>query len=204
MRSFRKLSAAAVCLSLAASALAAKKEDAKPKEPDAKKEAGKKKAKDKDADKKKKSGKDAPEPAGTGEPGKISLPILKDHPAKGLKIPYYNDAGKLQMTFNIGTGSRIDDDHVQMDELFVETYDDDGSPGMMIQLPTSVLDVNTRILSTEKHVTIRRSDFELTGERMEFNTQTKQGKLAGNVRMLIYNLDDETPAPPTGETSRAQ
>jgi hypothetical protein len=35
---------------------------------------------------------------------------------------------------------------------------------------------------------------------MEFNTQTRQGKLGGNVRMVIYNLDDENPAPTEPKT----
>jgi hypothetical protein len=205
MRSF-KLIAPILCLALVASALGAKKEDGQPKEGEAKKE----EAKPKSGDGKKESGKkkDRKKPADSGSPeerGKINLPVPVGHDAKGLKIPYYDEAGKLQMTFNIGVASRIDESRVQMSELFLETYEDDGAPGMMIQLPTSVLDVNTRILTTEKSVTIRRSDFELTSERMEFNTQTRQGKLAGNVRMLIYNLDDEITEPsPEQRTSRAQ
>jgi lipopolysaccharide export system protein LptC len=46
------------------------------------------------------------------------------------------------------------------------------------------------VISAQTHVTINRADFELTGEAIEFNTQTKQGKLAGGVRMLIYDLEE--------------
>lgn len=208
MRSFRNLLICVACIALAASAAGAKKEDAKPKDADARKEEARSKGDaKKEGAKKKKERKDDKKSADPGAPeerGKISLPILVGHEAKGLKFPYYNETGKLQMTFIIGVASRVDDDHVQMNELFLETYEDDGAPSMMIQLPTSVLDVNTRILSTDKSVIIRRSDFELTGQTMEFNTETRQGKLAGNVRMLIYNLDDETSAPSTEQTSRAQ
>ena len=124
---------------------------------------------------------------------KMALPIPKGHDAKGLKIPYFDEVtGKLQMTFTIGVANRLDEDHVRMSALQVETFNADGEREMLIDLPTSILDLNTRVISTQERVTIKRSDFEITGQSMEFNTETKQGKLAGNVRMLIYNLDEET------------
>ena len=62
---------------------------------------------------------------------------------------------------------------------------------MTIDLPKSVLDLNTRVITTDTNVTIKRSDFEITGRSMEFNTDTKRGRLAGDVRMLIYDLGEE-------------
>jgi hypothetical protein len=37
-------------------------------------------------------------------------------------------------------------------------------------------------------VKLKREDFEITGGRMTFNTDTKTSKFAGGVRMLVYNL----------------
>ena len=121
---------------------------------------------------------------------KMSLPIPKGHDSKGLKIPYYGAHRKLQMMFTIGVASRLDDDHVRMSDLQVETFDDAGAKEMLITLPTSVLDLNTRVLTGKSSVTIKRSDFEVTGDTMEFDTKTKNGRIEGRVRMLIYNLDE--------------
>jgi hypothetical protein len=104
------------------------------------------------------------------------------------------------MTFVIGVAKRIDADHIDMSDMQVETFDEQGQHEMYIDLPTSVLDLNTSVISTRKHVTIRREDFILTGETMEFNTKTKQGSLGGSVKMLIYNLDQTAPKPDS-ETS---
>ena len=46
----------------------------------------------------------------------------------------------------------------------------------------------TRELTSETHVTIKRADFQITGEKMTFNIETKVGKLAGGVRMVIHDL----------------
>lgn len=166
---------------MATSALGEKKKD-EPKEANA--EAGKKREK---GDDKKKKGDDN----GTS---KMSIPIAKGHDSKGLKIPYFDDEGKLQMSFTIGVANRVDDDHIKMNELQLETFDEAGEREMLIEMPTSILNLTTRVITTSERVTIKRSDFEITGQTMEFNTQTKQGHLGGKVRMLIYNLDNEMAA----------
>lgn len=203
MRYFRNLAAAVVCAGLGSLSLAAKSED-KPKPPATKADSTKKKEKGEDSGKAEK-GKSAKSGGKEGEKSvKMSLPIPKGHDSKGLKIPYFDEANeKLQMTFVIGLANRVDDDHVRMQQLQIETFDDSGNREMMIDVPNSMLDLNTRILTTKESVTIKRSDFEITGRTMEFNTQTKQGKLGGNVRMIIYNLDEETTPDSSGEPKTA-
>ncbi len=193
MRSFPKfpatlLVAAAVCGALAAGAFAEKKADENPKSKD-KKKTDAKAGKDKQGDK---SGKDG-QPK---EKGKMDIPVSKDHDAKGLKIPYFDSEGKKQMVFTIGVASRIDEEHIGMTETQVETFDENGDSDMTIDLPKSELNVNTNVISTKKHVVIKREDFEITGETMEFNMKTRQGTLGGGVKMLIYNIQQELAAVP--------
>ena len=95
----------------------------------------------------------------------------------------------MEMSFKMELAKRIDADHLQMGNLKIETFNALGEPEMFIDLPVSVFDLNTRIITSKDPVTIRRADFEITGETMEFNTQTRLGRFAGNIRMLIYNRD---------------
>jgi hypothetical protein len=187
MTSFVKLVAVfSVCL-LAVEAFAEKSADEKPKKKSDSKESTGKKTKEET----KKT-----QPAADEKPKVIDIPVPKDHDAKGLKIPYFDEEGKLQMRFNIGVAKRIDDTHIEMAELQVEMFDDQGQHEMSIDLPTSVLDLTTSVLTAQKQVTIKRDDFELTGNTMIFNTKTKVGGLGGKVRMLIYNLESETASEP--------
>lgn len=149
-------------------------------------------------EKKKESRKEKP-----AENGKaIDVPVAKGHKTLGLKIPYTDDEGKLQMRFHIGVTKRIDDTHIEMSDLQIETFDEDGLHEMTMDFPTSVLDLTTSILTAQQQVTIKREDFELTGNTMIFNTKTKQGGLGGKVRMLIYNLENEAPATPAAPQSK--
>jgi Lipopolysaccharide-assembly, LptC-related len=123
---------------------------------------------------------------------KLSVPVPPGHDAKGLVIPYRDSEGNLQMRFTMEIGKRTDADHMDMTRLLIETFDDEGREEMTIDLPQSVLDLNTKVITTENGVLIKRSDFELTGKTMVFNTETKAGRVGGKVRMLIYNLENET------------
>ena len=193
MRSFPKSLTGSVVGVIAISALAAgafaqKKDDARLKAKD-KKEAAKPDAPKPEKDK---GGKDDK----AKETGKMDIPVSKDHDAKGLKIPYFDGDGKKQMIFTIGVASRLDDEHIGMTETEVETFDENGDHEMTIGLPKSELNVNTSVITTKKHVEIKREDFSITGETMEFNMKTKKGTLGGGVKMLIYNLDNEVSAKP--------
>ena len=188
MRSFRKYVALVLCLGLSVSAVNAQEKEKKSKGEKSAKKADKEKSR---KGKSKEKDNDKEDDSKDGD-GRMSLPLQKGHDSFGLKIPYENADGVLQMMFKVGRASRIDENHVQMMELEVETFDDKGVSEMVIDLPVSILDLNTRVLTTDSQVTIRRSDFEITGRSMEFDTKTKHGRLAGNVRMLIYEQPEPT------------
>ena len=119
-----------------------------------------------------------------GESGKnaanLNIPIPLGHAAKGVKLPYYDAEGKLQMDFSIDSAYRVDEIHLQMKLVKMQTYDEDGKLEMTIDMPSSVLDLSTRIVTSDKPVTIRRTDFEITGDTMQFDTQTHSGKIVGS------------------------
>jgi len=120
---------------------------------------------------------------------RLDIPIPVKHTAKGVKLPYYSE-GKLQMDFSIESAYRVDADHLQMKLVKMQTYDDTGKLEMTIDMPSSVLDLTTRIVTSKEPVRIRRTDFEITGETMQFDTQTRSGKIVGKVKMLIFNTKD--------------
>jgi hypothetical protein len=208
--------AAFVC----AAASTPKKEDTKKDDPSKKEKADfLKKQDEKKSQGKKQQGK-APEtkpstpaaPAGEKKPGeepppavanatplpKLSVPLPVGQDSIDVTIPYKdNGTGKKTMNFKIGVGTRVDEDHLKMKNLEIETYDEAGASEMTISLPGSVLDLNTRIISGAESVTIKRADFQLTGKTMTFNTETRQGWVKGDVKMIIYDLTEETGTEPS-------
>jgi len=139
-----------------------------------------------------------PTPTPTPSPdGKkaFDVPIPINHDAKGVRIPIYTPDGTLQMMFESEIAFRVDAQQLRLTQLKIETYDEAGKPEMTIEMPNSMFDLNTRVFSSEDPVTIRRTDFEVTGAHMTFDTQTRLGKFVGPVRMLVFNLGEEKSAP---------
>lgn len=125
---------------------------------------------------------------------KFNIPIPVGHSAEGVNLPYFDDRGKLQMYYEIKKATRTDLNHMAMEAANIQTYDDKGAPETNVVLTSSTLDLNTRIVTSDVPVTVQRSDMELTGDKMTFNTQTRNGRIIGHVRVVVYNSQGTKPA----------
>jgi len=134
-----------------------------------------------------------PSPAPSPDPGQTAgfdLPVPMGIPVKGIKIPHRNEEGKLVMTIEAEVAKKIDETHIEMENMKIESVDDDGKT-INIILPHSVFDLDTRILSGESNALIQRDDFEITGDSVEFNTKTRHATLRGKIRMIIQSANIE-------------
>jgi hypothetical protein len=179
---------AVLCGGLLAATVPGKKEKEKEKPKSGKVAPLEKKADGKKPDSKK-SEQESKE--GDKQPPKLVIPLPKGQDSKGVIIPIPDAFGKKNMVFKIGIGTRVDDDHVRMSELLIETFDETGAQEMTIKLPSSMLDMSTRTITGDQSVTINRSDFQITGKNMEFNTETRKGWIKGDVKMIIYDLNEQ-------------
>lgn len=124
------------------------------------------------------------ETAGFGVPAPIGIPV------KGIKIPHRNEEGKLIMTIEAEVATKLDEQHVEMQNMKIESFDDEGKT-INIELPHSIFNLETRILTGDQHALIRREDFEINGDSVEFNTKTRYAILRGNIRMVIQSANLE-------------
>lgn len=146
-------------------------------------------------------------PAKPAAPAKdrLDLPVPKGQPQKGLRIPIFSPDGKLMMSFQIGVAEVVDADNIKMGELRLETFKENGDHEFDIDLPDSVFNAKTKELTSKAHVTIKRHDFEISGNSMTFNTDTKVGTFGNGVKMVIYDAraaageNAEKPAVPSVE-----
>ena len=105
-------------------------------------------------------------------------------PVLGLKIPHYDENGKLAMAFETESAKKIDESQIEMTFVKLEVIDQEGDK-IFVELPQSLFNLDTRILTGHKGALIKRSDFVITGDQVEFNTETRFGTIRGNVKMVI-------------------
>jgi hypothetical protein len=72
-------------------------------------------------------------------------------------------------------------------DLNIQTFDQKQKPDFNVLMSDSVLNLETRVIETNRRSTIKRADFEIAGDSMQFNTVTHQGTMSGNIHMTIFN-----------------
>ena len=126
-------------------------------------------------------------------PGGIPLPIGQE--AKGLVLPDFDADGKLRARFEAGTAKRVDADRILFTSLKMTTFTPEEQPDMSIDMSQSTLHMSTRVISSDQRTTISRRDFSIAGDKMQFDTQSRQGTLTGNVKMVINDTSELTTKP---------
>ena len=137
--------------------------------------------------------------ASPGEQSLTNIPLPIGHEAKGLVLPDFDANGHLRGRFEAGTAHRMDQEHIGFQHLKITTYTPQSQPDLQIDMNTSVLDLKTRVLSSKERTTIQRADFNITGDSVQFDTNSKTGRLIGNVKMVITDKSHLTAKPDTPE-----
>ena len=133
----------------------------------------------------------------SGEQSLTNIPLPIGHEAKGLVLPDFDGDGHLRGKFEAGTAHRIDQEHIGFEHLKITTYTPEDQQDLKIEMSTSVLDLKTRILNSKARTAIQRSDFNIAGDSVEFDTNNRTGRLIGNVKMVITDKSRLTAKPDT-------
>jgi lipopolysaccharide assembly outer membrane protein LptD (OstA) len=114
-------------------------------------------------------------------------------------LPDFDADGHLRGKFEAGTAHRIDEGHVGFEQLKITTFTPEDQQDLRIDMSTSVLDLKTRVLSSKARTTIQRADFNIAGDSVEFDTNSRTGRLIGNVKMVITDKSHLTAKPDTNQ-----
>jgi hypothetical protein len=144
--------------------------------------------KDKAKNKPGKKRKNLASPTASSSPGEQSLtniPLPIGHEAKGLVLPDFDLEGHLRGKFVASTARRIDEGHIRFQDLKITTFTPENQTDLQIDMRTSVFDLNTKVLSSQERATVKRADFDIVGDSIQFDTNTRTGRMIGNVKMVI-------------------
>jgi lipopolysaccharide assembly outer membrane protein LptD (OstA) len=123
--------------------------------------------------------------ATAGEQSLTNIPLPIGHEAKGLVLPDFDLEGHLRGRFEAASAKRLDEVHIAFNSLKIITYTPENKSDLTVELSEAILNMKTRILSSKERAIIKRADFDIAGDSVEFDTNTHSGKLVGNVKMVI-------------------
>ncbi len=116
-----------------------------------------------------------------------------------IKIPSFKE-GLPSSLIRAGSMTRIDDEFMEMEKLDIRLFGENREKDVRVQLVTGEYHMPTQLLSSDKRSRISRTDFQLEGDTMIFDTKTQQGKMIGNVEMVIFDSSSFTGSPNTKDS----
>jgi hypothetical protein len=131
------------------------------------------------------------------------LPVGEQH--KELEIPSFKN-GAPSSKVQAKSLTRTDDENMFLERMVISMY---GPPGetekdMMVQLRTATFHMPSSIIASDERSRISRSDFDLQGDTLIFDTATGQGKMVGNVRMVLHDASAFTKSATDASADKAQ
>ncbi len=120
---------------------------------------------------------------GLGSFGKM-LPLGERN--LNVKLPSFKD-GRPNSMLEAACMIRMDDENMALEKLDIRLFAAQREQDLRVQLVTGNYHMPTQILTSEQRSRVSRQDFQLEGDQMIFDTTTSQGKLTGNVEMIIFD-----------------
>jgi len=120
-----------------------------------------------------------------GQPSLTSIPLPIGREAKGLVLPDFDLEGRELGRLEAASAKRLDLEHVQFSGLKLTTFKENNQTDLVIDMSDSVLDLKTKVLSSQHQTTINRADFQIVGDTMKFDTVSRKGTMIGNVKMVV-------------------
>ncbi len=115
------------------------------------------------------------------------FPIGK--PWLNVRVPRYNDRDELISIMHTGVLTRQLDEILQLDDLTIALFQDEGRMSLRLKTTRGLYDLRSAKLRSRSKTFIEHQDFDMTGDRMEFDTKSQRGELTGNVEMVVYSME---------------
>jgi lipopolysaccharide export system protein LptC len=108
-------------------------------------------------------------------------------------MPHYEDGGQtLTLRINADSAERTGETTFNFKGLRLELFDDsEETPAMEVILSEAVFDRETNLLTSQTNALIKGEQFEITGSQLEFDSKTRDSRLAGPVAMTLTSTGED-------------
>jgi hypothetical protein len=119
---------------------------------------------------------------------------------KEAVIPSFDATGRRTSLITADMLRRVDDERIYAEKVVVQMFNADPKSDVRIDLKTAFYQMagNGGVLRSTERSRVSRADFEIEGDSLIFDTATNQGRMTGNIHMVIFDsssLSGEVPPP---------
>jgi hypothetical protein len=128
---------------------------------------------------------DAEEPAPGGIPPGMAALFPVGRVFQGVRIPSYS-GDTLGSVIHSQYMKRADDEHLEMETLEIVVFQG-GKASTRILTDRAIFDITTKTLRSTTSARIIQDQFEMKGDRLLFDSQSRIGHLSGHVKTVIHD-----------------
>ncbi len=116
----------------------------------------------------------------------VAKMVPEGEPSKNVAIPSFKE-GVLNSLVKAESITRVDDENLESLGMQIELFNAKGELDVTIKMKTSGYHMPSGLLESDSRTFVEGQDFEMSGDRLIYDTRTQQGKLLGNVKMYVYS-----------------
>lgn len=120
-----------------------------------------------------------------------------------VRIPRYDENDVLTSMMHTESLTRQDEKRLKLEGLTLVMFQASGEMTLRLKTKLGIYDVGASMLQTHSTTFIEHAQFEMSGNRLTFDTAKQQGTLVGDVEMRIYGVPIPAQAPAVPEPARA-
>ena len=118
---------------------------------------------------------------------------------RGAIIPSFDAVGRRTSLITADMLRGVDDERIYAEKLVVQMFNPDPKNDVRIDLKTAFYQMSGGgVLRSTERSRVSRADFEIEGDSLIFDTAKNQGRMTGNIHMVIFDssaLSGEVPPP---------
>ena len=141
-----------------------------------------------------------PEATDAGFSSALAL-FPKDKACEDVRMPRFKEDNTLDSLLHSEWLIRESDELLQLDGMTIVMFEPDESMSLRVKTKKGVFNFGRDLMKSRDKTFIESPQFDMEGDRLEFNTKSQKGTLNGNVTMVIYNVEKAAIPAVDGESS---
>ena len=107
---------------------------------------------------------------------------------KGAVIPSFDRTGRRTSLITADMLRRVDDERIYAEKLVVQMFNVDPKNDVRIDLKTAFYQMSGGgVLRSTDRSRVTRADFQIEGDSLIFDTTKNEGRMTGNIHMVIFD-----------------
>lgn len=107
--------------------------------------------------------------------------------SRGAVIPSFDVDGRRTSVITAEVIRRLDDERLYAEGLVVRMLNTDPAKSLRMDLRSAFFNMAGGVLRSTERSRVSRTDFQIEGDSMVFDTTKNQGRMTGNIRMVIFD-----------------